>query len=225
LPNALVLFDIDGTLIRRAGPHHREALQSAIHRTVGVQMSIEGIPVAGMLDPVIISSMMLRDGFDRKAIAKAMPAIIRRAQLAYGDLCPNLERKVCPGVRQLLKRLKKGDVPAGLVTGNLTAIGWRKMEQARLREYFRFGAFAEMAKDRAGLVKIAIAEARRSGWLKRGGRVSLIGDHPNDIIAAQRNGIRSIAVSTGVVAAKELATYNPDVLVPDMRSLAIDLFV
>ena len=224
-PNALVLFDIDGTLIRRAGPHHREALQAAIHHTVGVRMSIEGIPVAGMLDPDIISKTMRRDGFGRDAIETAMPAIIRQAQRSYVRLCPNLERKVCPGVRLLLKRLKKSGVPAGLVTGNLTAIGWKKMERARLRDYFRFGAFAEMARDRAGLVKIAIAEARRAGWLARGGRVSLIGDHPNDVLAAQRNGIRSVAVATGVVGVEELASYKPDLLVSDMRSLTVEMFV
>jgi phosphoglycolate phosphatase len=224
-PNALVLFDIDGTLIRRAGPHHWEALQAAIHHAVGVRMSIEGIPVAGMLDPDIISKTMLRDGFGREAIETAMPAIIRQAQRSYVRLCPNLERKVCPGVRLLLKRLKKSGVPTGLVTGNLTAIGWKKMERARLRDYFRFGAFAEMAKDRAGLVKIALAEARRAGWLARGGRVSLIGDHPNDVLAAQHNGIHSVAVATGVVGAEELASYKPDLLVPDMRSLTVEMFV
>lgn len=188
-------------------------------------MSVDGIPVAGMLDPDIISRMMLRHGFDPNAIEACMPEIIRRAQRNYGSLCPNLERKVCPGVRQLLKRLHQNGVPAGLVTGNLTAIGWKKMERAGLREYFRFGAFAEMAKDRSGLVKIAIAEARRSGWLGPRGQVSLIGDHPNDVLAAHNNGIRSIAVATGVVGAEELATHRPDILVPDMRSLTIEMLV
>ena len=188
-------------------------------------MSIDGIPVAGMLDPDIISRMMFRAGFPRKAIKTAMPAIIHHAQITYSRTCPNLERKVCPGVRQLLKRLKKSAVPAALVTGNLTAIGWKKMERAGLRDYFCFGAFAEMAKDRAGLVKIAIAEARRSGRIAPDGRISLIGDHPNDVLAAQRNRVRSIAVATGVIGAEELATYNPDLLVQDMRALTMDMFL
>ena len=45
---ALVLFDIDGTLIRRAGPHHREALVEAIRRTAHVETTTEGVPVAGI---------------------------------------------------------------------------------------------------------------------------------------------------------------------------------
>ncbi len=224
-PNALVLFDIDGTLIRRAGPHHREALQRAIWRTVGVQMSTDGIPLAGMLDPDIITKMLQRHGFDRRGIRESAPGIIERAQRIYARMCPNLERKVCPGVRLLLRKLQKNDIPTGLVTGNLTAIGWKKMERAGLRNYFRFGAFAEMAKNRAGLVKIAIREARHAGWIRPGAQVSLIGDHPNDILAARGNRIRSIAVATGVIGAEELATYGPDLLVPDMRSLRLEMLV
>jgi len=222
---ALVLFDIDGTLIRQAGPHHREALEIAIQQTVGVLLSTEGVPVAGMLDPAIIASMMLRHGFDRKEIRYFMPDIVRRAQRIYLRSCPNLDRKVCPGVRSLLKRLDKHSVPTGLVTGNLTAIGWKKMERAGLRKYFRFGAFAEMANDRAGLVKIAIADARRARWIGPAARISLIGDHPNDILAARGNGIRSIAVATGIVGAEELATFHPDLLVPDMRALELEMFL
>ena len=41
---ALVLFDIDGTLLRRAGPHHRTALIDAIHRVTGVRTTTDGIP-------------------------------------------------------------------------------------------------------------------------------------------------------------------------------------
>src|SRR6202022_214893 len=34
---ALVLFDIDGTLIRRAGPHHREVLVDAVRLVTGIE--------------------------------------------------------------------------------------------------------------------------------------------------------------------------------------------
>ena len=105
------------------------------------------------------------------------------------------------------------------MTGNLTRIGWTKMERAGLRHYFRFGAFAEMAQDRAGLARLAIAHSRREGWIDRRSPIALIGDHPNDIRAAKANGIRAIAVATGVIDENELARHSPDVLVPDMRAL------
>ena len=99
------------------------------------------------------------------------------------------------------------------------------MERAGLRSYLRFGAFAELAKDRAGLVRIAIKHARSQGWIDRKSPIALIGDHPNDIRAAQQNGVRSVAVATGVISSEELASHAPDVLVPDMRSLTIEMLI
>jgi phosphoglycolate phosphatase-like HAD superfamily hydrolase len=220
--DALVLFDIDGTLIRRAGPHHREALVDAIRRTAHVETTTEGVPVAGMLDRDILTTMMLRAGMPRTEIRRVLPEVIKRAQSVYVRRVPDLTRKVCPGVRSLLGRLSRRGVVIGLVTGNLSRIGWRKMERAGLRPYFRFGAFAEMARDRAGLVRIAIRRARHEQWIGRDSNITLIGDHPNDVLAAQANGIRVVAVGTGIVSLDELQTHSPQIAVPDLRSLALD---
>jgi phosphoglycolate phosphatase len=195
----------------------------AIRRTVGVETTTDGVPVAGMLDRDILATMMTRSGMKPAAIRKAMPAVVERAQSIYIRTGPVLERKVCPGVRRVLRRLERRGVVIGLVTGNLSRIGWRKMERAGLRPYFRFGAFAELAKDRAGLVRIAIRRARAERWITRATRISLIGDHPNDVRAAKANGIRAIAVATGLVSIDELRTHSPDVLLPDLRSLALEM--
>lgn len=223
--NALVLFDIDGTLIRRAGPHHRQALVDAIWRTARVETTTEGVPVAGMLDRDILTTMMLRAGMKAAEIRKAMPTVIQRAQSIYVRRAPNLARKVCPGVRPLLARLTRRGAVIGLVTGNLTRIGWRKMEQARLRQYFRFGAFAELARDRAGLVRVAIRQAKTQGWIARDCRVSFIGDHPNDVRAARANGVRAIAVATGLASIEELEAQSPDLIVPDLRSVGVEMLL
>ena len=220
--DALVLFDIDGTLIRRAGPHHREALVEAIRRTAHVETTTEGVPVAGMLDRDILNTMMLRAGMPRSQIRRVLPEVIKRAQSIYVRRVPDLVGKVCPGVRGLLGRLSRRGVVIGLVTGNLSRIGWRKMERAGLRRYFRFGAFAEMAHDRAGLVRIAIRRARQERWIGRDSNISLIGDHPNDVLAAQANGIRAVAVGTGMVSLDELQSHAPHIAVPDLRQLTIE---
>jgi phosphoglycolate phosphatase len=219
---ALVLFDIDGTLIRRAGPHHREALVEAIRRTAHVETTTEGVPVAGMLDRDILASMMRTAGMSGAAIQRVMPEVIARAQSIYVRRAPDISRKVCPGVRSLLRRLTARGAVIGLVTGNLSRIGWRKMERAGLRQYFRFGAFAELARDRAGLVRIAIRRARRERWIGRESAITLIGDHPNDVLAARANGIRAVAVGTGIVPLAELEAHSPLIAIPDLRSLKLD---
>src|SRR5215475_8967425 len=55
---ALILFDIDGTLLRRAGPHHREALVEAVRKVTGLETTTDNVPVAGMLDRDILRAML-----------------------------------------------------------------------------------------------------------------------------------------------------------------------
>src|SRR3978361_240970 len=92
----LVLFDIDGTLIRRAGPHHREALVKAVRQVAGLETTTEGVPVAGMLDRDILRQMMKNAGAPESLIRRSMPELVTRAQSIYVRCCPDLERKVCP---------------------------------------------------------------------------------------------------------------------------------
>jgi phosphoglycolate phosphatase-like HAD superfamily hydrolase len=223
--SALVLFDIDGTLIRRAGPHHREALVDAVRAVTGLVTTTDHIPVHGMLDPDILTRMMQDVGASRAAIVRHLPAIMQRAQSLYVQRCPNLQRKTCPGVRRLLYSLNRRKIPMGLVTGNLTRIGWKKIERAKLRHYFRFGIFAEMARDRSSLARMAIRHARQRAWIDGRARISLIGDAPSDIIAARANGARAIAVHTGISTREELAALEPDILLEDLRGLKVEMLL
>ncbi len=221
--NTLVLFDIDGTLVRRAGPQHRDALSAAIRKVTGIETTTEGIPVHGMLDQDILAQMLARAGMAKSAVARAMPAIHNEAERVYMRTCPDIRRKTCPGVRSLLHRLTRRRVPLALVTGNLTRIGWKKLECAGLAHYFSFGAFSETAKTRGGLARMAIRAARERGVIEKNAVVALIGDAPSDILAAKENGVRSIAVATGISTRDELLAHTPDVLLPDLRHFTWDL--
>jgi len=220
---SLVLFDIDGTLVRRAGPHHRQALVDGVRRVTGLETTTEGIPVQGMLDPDILTTMMRRVGVPAARIRETMPEIWRAAERYYLRVCPALDDKHCPGVEPLLERLTRRGVLLGLVTGNLTRIGWRKLERAGLRKYFRFGAFGEMARNRSLLAKMALRQAIREEWIGRGAPVSLVGDAPADIRAARYNGIRAIAVATGLTPVEELQTEGPDILLEDLRAFRMKM--
>lgn len=198
----------------------------AVRRATGIDAGLDGIPLYGMLDPDIISHMLRNAGATRALVREAMPDIIRRAQALYVRSAPaTLERRLCPGVRRALARLHRESVAMGLVTGNLTRIGWKKMERAGLRGFFRFGAFGEMASTRAGLAKLAISRARSEGWVARGTPVSLVGDAPADIIAARKSGARAIAVATGVVPAARLRECEPDLLLTDLRALQLEMLL
>src|SRR2546425_10029372 len=85
---ALVLFDIDGTLIRRAGPHHREVLVDAVRHVTGLDTTTDHIPVHGMLDPDILTCMMRDASATRAQIRVAMPAIIEKPHSLSVRRCP-----------------------------------------------------------------------------------------------------------------------------------------
>ena len=217
--HALALFDIDGTLVRRAGPHHRQALVEGVRKVLGAGSTTDGIPVQGMLDPDILRIMMRNAGVPRAEATEALPAIERAAERYYLRVCPPLHDRHCPAVAVTLERLRLRGILLALVTGNLTRIGWRKLERAQLSQYFEFGAFGEMAKTRGGLVKIAIREARRGHGLDHAAGIALVGDAPADILAARQNRVRSISVQTGITPVEELRALRPDYLLRNLRDL------
>lgn len=212
---SLVLFDIDGTLVRKAGPHHRLALIEAVRQVTGAETITDGINLTGMLDPDIVSLML-----QAARISAAIDPILQAAQNIYEATVPDdLADKRCPGAAELLQELTSRQTPLALVTGNLTRIGWRKIERAGLRGYFRYGAFGEMAPTRAGLARLAIERAHHEGLIRANSRISLIGDAPQDIEAARENGIQSICVRTGVTPLEELEACRPDLLIDDLTRL------
>jgi phosphoglycolate phosphatase-like HAD superfamily hydrolase len=146
---------------------------------------------------------------------------MRAAERYYLQVCPELHDKHCPGVEPVLERLTRRNILLALVTGNLTRIGWRKLERAGLRGYFRFGAFGEMARTRAGLAKLAIRRARREKLIGRDAPVSLVGDATSDIVAAHANGVRAISVQTGITPVEELRRERPDLLLRNLRELRL----
>ncbi len=178
-----------------------------------------------MLDPDILAEMMGKAGASAALIRRSLPGICQAAQSIYTQVVPNLERKVCPGVRRLLARLERLGVPMALVTGNLTRIGWKKMQRAGLRSYFRFGKFGEMSRDRAGLVRLALREAKGRGWAGNGVPVWLVGDTPVDVRAAQLNRVHSVAVATGISTRAELDASSPDLLFDDLTELRAEQLI
>ncbi len=222
LANHLVLFDIDGTLIRGAGPHHKQALVEGIRRATGRSTSLEGLETAGALDRDLIASMLRASGESERRIRAGLAQIMRECQNSYlcncaADLTPFL----CRGVADTLAAFKSRGAVLGLVTGNLSAIGWKKVELAGVRPYFSLGAFAEDGRTRARLGRVAAHRAVSLGLTSKATRIFLIGDHPNDVAAAKANGYHSIAVASGITPFEELAAAKPDTLVQHLGELEL----
>lgn len=216
----LILFDIDGTLVRRAGPHHRDALIEGVREVLGAETRNDNIPVHGMLDRDILIRMLGNAGVARRRAVAALPAIYRAAERYYLRNVPVLRRKTCPGVRPLLNRLERHGAVLGLVTGNLTRIGWKKLERADLARYFRFGIFGETARTRSDLARLAVRYAAERGWANGDSRRVLIGDTPNDVAAGRAAGLETVAVATGLCSLEELQPSGATLCVSDLTDRA-----
>jgi phosphoglycolate phosphatase-like HAD superfamily hydrolase len=217
---SLVLFDIDGTLVRGAGLHHKHSLIEGIRRVTGLSTTLDDVPTAGMLDRDLIVSMLRIAGHSKSETRKMLPQIMAECQSCYAASCAmDLRSSVCVGVPEFLANLEARGAVLGLVTGNLSQIGWKKVELAGLRTYFSIGAFAEDGTTRTRLARLAARLATKQGLIGKNCRISLIGDHGNDVEAARRNGFRAVAVATGVTSLEELRASQPDILVSDLTEL------
>jgi phosphoglycolate phosphatase-like HAD superfamily hydrolase len=216
----LILFDIDGTLVRGAGEHHKLALIEGIRRVTGLETHLNGIATSGMLDRDLIATMLRAAGARQRLIRASLKDIVSETQKVYLSNCAvELQSNVCNGVREFILDVTKRGAVLALVSGNLSQIGWKKVELAGLREYFSLGAFAEDGSTRARLARIAVLRARKQKLIDGSSPISLIGDHMNDVAAARANGYRSIAVATGITSADELRAAEPDILVSDLSEL------
>jgi len=175
-----------------------------------------------MLDPDILTQMMRRAGATPQSIHDVMPRIQEEAQRVYEAACPDLRGKTCPGAKRLLQQLRRRGVPCVLVTGNLARIGWKKLERAGLGGYFVFGSFAGTAHTRSALARNAILMARGRGLVRSHTKVWLIGDAPQDVLAARANGIGCVAVHTGVSGPLDLGKLRPTLLLRNLSRLTTD---
>ena len=105
----------------------------------------------------------------------------------------------------------------GLVTGNMEAIAWLKLQKVGLNKYFHFGGFGDKIVKRSGLVKNAIKASEQTFGKLNTENIFLIGDTPRDIVGGQKVGVKTIGVATGDFSEEELAQAGADFIVKDLK--------
>ena len=210
----LVLFDIDGTLLRSTGVGMgamREAIES-MHP--GLAFPFDGIPIAGRLDTLIwrdllsLHAISPRDDDHAEFRRRYIEGMARRVA-AGADI------RALPGAGALAARLAaEAGVTVGLLTGNYVETGRMKIDAAGLdSNLFRIGAFAGDGPDRRSLVPVAIRRLEEGeGRRVAPNDVVVIGDTPLDIDCAAAYGCRSLAVATGHHDEDELRACGADLV-------------
>ena len=214
----IVLFDIDGTLVLTGGAGLR-AMNRVCRDVLGIDNALDGVPVAGRTDWIILSDALTKAGrtLDAAALdALRTPYVRLLAEEIRG--AGQGPKVVMPGVEALLDRLQqRPDVFLGLVTGNFRDAARIKLEYFNLWRYFRCGAFGDDAADRNALVPVALGRAEECGL--RGAAdhdVIVVGDTPHDVACARAAGARAIAVATGTFPADALRACGADAVFEDL---------
>jgi len=217
----LVLFDIDGTLVRWATDAHRAALEHALLRVHGVKLSVRDAPLslAGRTDGQIARAALLRAGVSAERIDDRADAVREACCREYARVCPeDLSGAVVPGVAALLEWLAaRPECRLGLLTGNYEAVARLKLARAGIGRFFEGGAFGSDSEDRAALPAIARRRFGRRGAPYARHRTVVIGDTPRDIACARADGVRCVAVTTGPYGVDELR--EADAVAGDAASL------
>jgi phosphoglycolate phosphatase-like HAD superfamily hydrolase len=216
----LVLWDVDGTLIR-AGDIGAAVFDSAIEAVLGVHPG-QRIQMSGKTDPQIVAEYL-----DQLEIAEAdgmIDAVLARAARDLADAAAagvlTREGYACPGVGDLLEAIAgEPDVISSLLTGNILPNAITKVSAFGLDRWLRIGlgAYGSDHRDRNQLVPIALGRVEEELGLRVDPTdVWVVGDTPRDCECALAAGVRCLLVGTGRFTASELATLGADAVLDDL---------
>ncbi|MAT45976.1 MAG: hypothetical protein CMO35_00930 [Verrucomicrobiaceae bacterium] len=131
---------------------------------------------------------------------------------------PRPQAMVLPGVRRLLDLLTEGGAVLGLLTGNLEAGAWLKLQRFGVDHYFSFGAFGDEHAERNKLGPEALARAEEvQNHSFSPSRTVIVGDTPRDVSCGQAIGALTIAVATGSFSLEQLSACNPTLAVRSLE--------
>ena len=208
--NAILLFDIDGTLAVTQGAGTR-AMSRAFREVFGIEDALAQVDFAGRSDSWIVATAL------RQAGREPTPQLIAEFQDAYIPALSEALRggsRLLPGVAALLDALADQPVLLGLGTGNFRRAAQAKLGHLGVWERFVDGGFGDDAANRTEL--LAAALPRLKPLAAPDAEVIVIGDTRHDIEAARGIGARVIAVQTGFARPGDLITA--DHLLPDLAN-------
>ena len=218
----ILLFDIDGTLIRCGG-----AGGMALMRALELEFALDTVtpvPISGRTDLGIVNNLFANHGIEsshenRERLYQRYFSLLP-SRLA--ELSQNAQAHELPGVRHLLEQLRTDTrFLSGLVTGNLPVSARIKLQHFALEQFFSFGVFGDSADHRPNLATPILQTVHRHiGSPCTSEQMVIIGDTPLDVQLAMELGCRSLAVCTGGCNAAELQEAGADLVLHDLSDTA-----
>ena len=215
----LVLFDIDGTLVRTSGAGVK-AFAKVFASEFNAVGGFDRLKFAGNTDQRLVKEFF---GWHQiPASEENFRRFFDRYVFWLDHILHQSNTTVCPGVWEFIRGLQSLPEPPllGLLTGNIRLGAEIKLRHCGLWDTFQTGGFADDHEDRNQIA--AIARQRGSRILERelgGDQILVIGDTPLDIHCGRAIGARCLAVGTGTHPLSELERHAPDWALKDLRQI------
>ena len=224
----ILLWDIDGTLIRSTRPGgYKVYTIPVLEEIFGTSGRLADMRVSGMTDLQIVFEALNDAGISQEEILARAEVLVARlteeARRVTGNGVKFFE--LLPGVRETLETLAAHPrYESALVTGNIKPMAELKMELVGLSEFFTLpGAFGDESHNRRDLPARAAERIRKHLQMDLAPeQFIVIGDTPNDIDCAQHFGARAVAVGTGrFYSREEILACEPDAVLDDLSDIRV----
>jgi phosphoglycolate phosphatase-like HAD superfamily hydrolase len=224
----ILLWDIDGTLIRSARTGaFKDYTVPVLEGVFGTAGRLPEMTVSGMTDLQIVAEALRDEGFTREQIRERLDDLrVRYMQEIERAMSEDKELfYLLPGAREVLEATSAHPrYHNALLTGNIEPAAHLKMRLFGLSDFFDLpGAFGDESHDRRDLPELAAGRINAHLNLDLSpAQFIVIGDTPNDIACARHFGAKAVAVATGRMnPAANLLACKPDALLPDLSDIEL----
>lgn len=217
MPERLLLFDIDGTLVDTGGAG-MAALVDATREVFGDDGP--KLDLAGATDSGLLKNIYQSFGRDEDEVTSArfFDLYLARLEVNLRDAC--FGGRALEGVESILEEVEASQIGKGLLTGNISAGAEVKMRHYGMDHFFSFGAYGDDHYDRNKLGPIALQRAKEELGRDYDPRQTIVvGDTPKDIWCAQAFGAKSVCVATGSFTVEQLKAEGADVVFEDFSDV------
>lgn len=226
--NKLVLFDLDGTLVKAGHPTARKSVIKAIKKVFNIDVVIDWFKHDGSTDRKIMVDVLQEKGIKKEEVESKINQLIKaRVDFFSTHVESSYKKRLIPEAVDLIKKLKEKGIFIGLLTGNFKTMAFRKLKISGIDYLFDFGLFGEMAEDRNELAGLVFKKAKQHfgiNFLPED--IFIIGDTIHDIKCGKAIGGVTIGVATGFSSSKkDLKKASADLVVDSLDDKRVLEFI
>jgi phosphoglycolate phosphatase len=222
----LILFDVDGTLIKRGDPDHLGAMDHGVHSVFpdATSATVHHVDYDGKVDRLIATEILEQAGIDLTPDDDSLDPVFEIAGAYYRDQWAEKDGggdDLLPGVTELVATLEKdASFALGVMTGGSYGVVETKLQRLELADKFPVGSFGNEVPSRPDLVPLALERAREVyGEDFQPADCVVVGDTPFDVHCAHVHGIACIGVATGKYSVAELRDAGADAVFEDLSDI------